>query len=301
MMGRIAKIQTYSTKDGPGIRTTVFMKGCNLKCKWCANPEMLTSGQSVMFFKERCQNCGECVRLARPKQTYLDEDGCHINRSTCENLDEVVEGCPYNAFEMIGFEISVDDLVKKLLRDQAFFESSGGGITFSGGEATLQLDFIYECAKQLKKHNIHLCLDTAGNIEWSKLEKVLPYIDLVLYDIKTYDNKLHLEGCGVGNKLILENALKLAAYGKDMIIRMIMIHNFNDQDEDINNRLAFVKSLGKVVKQIDLLPYHNLGEGKYYHLAMKYKLDETSKMDDNRMIEIKKRAETIGCPITIGA
>lgn len=300
IVGKIAKIQNYSTKDGPGLRTTVFMMGCNLRCAWCANPEMLNAENSVMFFKERCRSCGECTRIAKVKKP--PHDGWWINPDGCENIQEVVQGCPYDAYEMTGFEMDVDHLVAKLLRDEPFFKTSGGGVTFSGGEAALQSDFIYACCVELKKHDIHICLDTAGLVPFEVLEKLLPVIDIILYDIKAFDEGIHQRCTEVKNQLILDNAIKLAEYHQSLIIRFIIVPNYNDQEEDILNRLAFIKKLGSCVKQVDLLPYHILGVGKYLHLGMNYPLENNLKIDDNRMKEwIATAKQLLECPITIGA
>lgn len=299
LTGHVAKIQSYSTKDGPGVRTSVFMMGCNLRCLWCANPEMLETKPSMMYFKERCTGCGTCAKLAH--QTFGAGNDCPIDRNILENVDEIVQGCPYDAYEKTGTMYGVDELVEKLLRDKAFYDVSGGGVTFSGGEAGLQWEFIKACCIKLKEAGVHVTLDTAGLIAWEHLAQLLEYVDLVLYDIKAYDHDIHKRCTGVDNTLILEHALKIAALPKDMYIRMIIVPGYNDDEADMHHRIEFVKRLGPAVKQVDILPYHILGVGKYHKLGMPYLLEQVKTLTDNEIERWKQEAQVIGCPITIGA
>ena len=266
----ISNIQNYSTKDGPGIRTTVFFTGCNLKCVWCSNPELIEPGIKVMYFENRCRRCGKCAETAVNNSIILTESGCEIDREKCTNIEECIEVCPYEAYEKSGYEISAQDLYNKLIRDKIFFEQSGGGVTFSGGEAGLQYEFLSEIGAELQKDNIHTALDTAGLITWEKLEKAINSMNMVLFDIKAYDSRLHRKYTGAGNELILENIKKTADKNKELIIRMIIVPGMNDNMEDIKKRISFIKELGSAVKQIDILKYHNLGEGKYKSLGMIY-------------------------------
>ena len=295
----ISNIQNYSTKDGPGIRTTVFFTGCNLKCIWCSNPELIEPGIKVMYFENRCRRCGKCAETAVNNSIILTESGCEIDREKCTNIEECMEVCSYEAYEKSGYEISVQDLYNKLIRDKIFFEQSGGGVTFSGGEAGLQYEFLSEIGAELQKDNIHTALDTAGLITWEKLEKAINSMNMVLFDIKAYDSRLHRKYTGAGNELILENIKKTAAKNKELIIRMIIVPGMNDNMEDIKKRISFIKELGSAVKQIDILKYHNLGEGKYKSLGMIYSVPKDLYREEGFWKKVKEMASETGVKVTI--
>ena len=295
----ISNIQNYSTKDGPGIRTTVFFTGCNLKCVWCSNPELIEPGIKVMYFENRCRRCGKCAETAVNNSIILTESGCEIDREKCTNIEECMEVCPYEAYEKSGYEISVQDLYNKLIRDKIFFEQSGGGVTFSGGEAGLQYEFLSEIGAELQKDNIHTALDTAGLITWEKLEKAINSMNMVLFDIKSYDSRLHRKYTGAGNELILENIKKTAAKNKELIIRMVIVPGMNDNMEDIKKRISFIKELGSAVKQIDILKYHNLGEGKYKSLGMIYSVPKDLYREEGFWKKVKEMASETGVKVTI--
>lgn len=295
----ISNIQNYSTKDGPGIRTTVFFTGCNLKCVWCSNPELIEPGIKVMYFENRCRRCGKCAETAVNNSIILTESGCEIDREKCTNIEECMEVCPYEAYEKSGYEISVQDLYNKLIRDKIFFEQSGGGVTFSGGEAGLQYEFLSEIGTELQKDNIHTALDTAGLITWEKLEKAINSMNMVLFDIKAYDSRLHRKYTGAGNELILENIKKTAAKNKELIIRMVIVPGMNDNMEDIKKRISFIKELGSAVKQIDILKYHNLGEGKYKSLGMIYSVPKDLYREEGFWKKVKEMASETGVKVTI--
>ena len=295
----ISNIQNYSTKDGPGIRTTVFFTGCNLKCIWCSNPELIEPGIKVMYFENRCRRCGKCAETAVNNSIILTESGCEIDREKCTNIEECMEVCPYEAYEKSGYEISVQDLYNKLIRDKIFFEQSGGGVTFSGGEAGLQYEFLSEIGAELQKDNIHTALDTAGLITWEKLQKAINSMNMVLFDIKAYDSGLHRKYTGAGNELILENIKKTAAKNKELIIRMVIVPGMNDNMEDIKKRISFIKELGSAVKQIDILKYHNLGEGKYKSLGMIYSVPKDLYREEGFWKKVKEMASETGVKVTI--
>ena len=295
----ISNIQNYSTKDGPGIRTTVFFTGCNLKCVWCSNPELIEPGIKVMYFENRCRRCGKCAETAVNNSIILTESGCEIDREKCTNIEECMEVCAYEAYEKSGYEISVQDLYNKLIRDKIFFEQSGGGVTFSGGEAGLQYEFLSEIGAELQKDNIHTALDTAGLITWEKLQKAINSMNMVLFDIKAYDSGLHRKYTGAGNELILENIKKTAAKNKELIIRMIIVPGMNDNMEDIKKRISFIKELGSAVKQIDILKYHNLGEGKYKSLGMIYSVPKDLYREEGFWKKVKEMASETGVKVTV--
>ena len=300
MKGLISQIQHYSTKDGPGIRTTVFFMGCNLRCKWCANPETILPGKKVMYHKQKCMRCGTCVQAAASSSIRLGEDGCVIDRELCTNLEDMVYVCPYDAYEERGREIEAEELRQKLNRDIIFYRNSGGGVTFSGGEACLQRDFLLEVMGILKQDGIHIALDTAGNWEFEKVLPLIELADLVLYDIKAFDSGLHCACTGVGNERILENALKIAGMKKNMHIRLVLVPGVNDQREDVLKRFRFVKSLGDAVKQTDLLPYHRLGVGKYQALGIPYELTKVREYGEDEIEKLRNLAQKERLTVTVG-
>lgn len=295
----ISKIQRYSTKDGPGLRTTVFFMGCNLRCLWCANPENLKQQPQIFYFKERCQHCGLCVHQAHHHSITFDTIGCHIDRETCDNLFDMVDICPFDCYEKIGQVMTSDELVCKLLRDQDFYKAGQGGVTFSGGEAALQADFIEEVAHKLHQHHIHTCLDTAGHIETQRLLQLLKHIDMVLYDIKAIDETMHKNCTGISNQLILSNAKAIANNHIPMIIRLVIVPGYNDDIDDMKKRIDFICSLGTSVKQVDILKYHIYGIGKYEKLGLTYPL-ENLEINENKIQDIYNYALSRHLKVTIG-
>lgn len=298
-IGEISVIQRYATKDGPGIRSTVFFRGCNLICKWCANPELLSSEKKILSFENKCRRCGACIEACPQHAITMGGKAAVINREKCIVCGTCVEVCPYDAYELLGTQVTPEELCEKLVRDKDFYDHSGGGVTFSGGEAALQGEFIIETSKLLRDRGIATALDTAGHLAWEKLMPVVQAVDLVLYDVKAIDTQVHERYTGVANGLILENAKRIAEMGKDMIIRMIVVNGINDSPEEIENRLAFIKALGQSVIKVDILNYHNLGEGKYKSLGMPYGLAGTLPCPDETMQHILKRAKELGLPAVI--
>lgn len=298
--GLVSHIQGYSTKDGPGIRTTVFMSECNLRCLWCSNPEAMLPGKKILYYQNKCHHCGACVRHAVNDSIQLTDDGCVIDRKACTNLADMVAICPYDAYESKGTEYQPETLATRLLRDQAFFLTSNGGVTFSGGEPTLQASFVHETIKILKKEKIHIALDTAGLFDFDKIRPLLDDVDLVLYDIKAFDCKLHRDLTGVDNMIILKNAKKIAELNKAMIIRLVIVPTLNDDEADIIKRLNFIKSLGNSVKQVDILKYHKLGIGKYHALGIPYQLEDIPAISDEQIDHLKKLSMDLDLKTTIG-
>lgn len=241
----IFDIQRNSYVDGPGIRTTVFFKGCNLRCRWCHNPESQVAAPQILFYKDKCTHCGRCVGI------------------TAENTDFL---CFNDAKEICGKDYTVDEVLSILLKDKAFYDNSDGGVTFSGGECMLQIDFLCEILEKCKQAQIHTAVDTAGNVPWACFEKILPYTDLLLYDIKLFDNDLHTKYTGFGNQTILENVKKLFEAGAKVYIRIPIIGGVNDNANEMQLIRRFLQPYHPV--KIELLPYHTMGEHKYNALNM---------------------------------
>lgn len=242
--------------DGPGIRTTVFFKGCNLKCAWCHNPESHSIQRQMMFYKNKCISCGKCKEV------------CHFDLTDCDLCGKCELYCPNDARKICGKEVTTDEILQEILKDKAFYEESNGGVTFSGGECMIQIDFLAEILKKCKENNIHTAVDTAGNVPWESFEKILPYTDMFLYDVKCAADELHKKWTGVSNKLILENLKKLSdKFNEDIIIRIPIIGGVNDNEEEMQK---ITKTLQKIrYSEAELLPYHKMGEHKYEALSVK--------------------------------
>lgn len=254
MKAIIFDIQRNSFVDGPGIRTTVFFKGCNLKCRWCHNPESQSPKRQMMVYKNKCIGCGKCAEVCPNKLKSCDFCG------RCEIY------CPEDARKICGREYSADEVLCEIEKDRAFYDNSGGGATFSGGECMLQLDFLCEILKKCKENGIHTAVDTAGNVPWESFERILPYTDLFLYDVKAVSGELHRNGTGVSNELILENLKKLSRCA-DIIARIPVIGGYNDNREEMKKAAEFLHGLE--IKKVELLPYHAMGENKYDAIGMK--------------------------------
>ena len=257
--GFISTIQGYSTKDGPGIRSTVFLVGCNLRCAWCSNPELMLDGEKDMVFD--------------------------------------VNGTRYT--EHVGTRISARQLAEQLARDRIFYEESGGGVTFSGGEPALQVEFVRETAGLLKGMGISCALDTAGDVPYEVLEDLSKVMDLFLFDLKAFDPSMHKRCTGVTNERIISNVKRLAEQGQSLIIRLVVVPGYNDAAEDLKNRLRLVKSLGESVKRVDVLPYHTLGAGKYQRLGLHYPIASDLKVTAECLEEIRALAAKTGVTIQI--
>jgi len=265
----VSNIQRYSTKDGPGIRSTLFLTGCTLRCKWCSNPELLEDRQVVLHFRARCHKCGQCI-VKDPSIKMMD-DGAAAEKS--EHKKELLTICPFDAFEFNSRYMDSKEAVEKLLKDQVYYEVSGGGVTISGGEALIHPEFDIEILKELKDHGIHTCIDTAGNVPLESLKAVLPYTDLILFDLKAYDSVIHKKCTGFGNERILQNFRYLCDINFPMWIRMPVVAGYNDDDEDFRKRLKLTKGIDSI-KQIDVLCYHEYGMGKYKALGMEYEVKD---------------------------
>ena len=253
----IFDIQRNSFVDGPGIRTTVFFKGCNLKCKWCHNPESQAFEPQIMFYKNKCIGCGKCKEV------------CPNNLEKCALCGKCTKICQGDARQLCGKQYTSDEIFQEIIKDKMYYETSGGGVTFSGGECMLQPDFLKEILQKCQDAGIHTAVDTAGNLPWEIFEKILPYTDLFLYDVKCITEETHIEGTGVSNKLILQNLQKLSeVFDGDIIIRIPVIPGFNESEEEQQKITDFLENIN--IKGIERLPYHKMGEHKYEALGMKY-------------------------------
>ena len=244
----IFDIERNSYVDGPGIRTTVFFKGCNVRCAWCHNPESQSPKPQMLFYRDKCKGCGKCKAIC-PTPDH------------CTLCGKCTFYCPVDARKVCGKEYTVEEVLAEVLKDKAFYDNSGGGVTFSGGECMLQVDFLAEILQKCKENGIHTAVDTAGHVPFASFEKVLPYTDLFLYDIKVMDPEKHKTYVGADNALILENLKKLLKAGANIWIRIPVIGGINDSVEEMQNVKEFLTLWGKPQK-VELLPYHAMGEHK---------------------------------------
>lgn len=263
--GIVFNIQRYSIHDGPGIRTTVFLKGCPMSCLWCQNPESQSSEPEIMINRNLCTVCGRCVSECENGANSLSEECSVTDRTKCICCGRCVEICPNEARKLSGTEMTVGEIVGVVLKDLKFYETSGGGVTLSGGEPTFQPEFALTILEACKKSGLHTAIETCGYTSWEVLERFLECTDLVLFDIKHMDNEAHKEGTGISNEKILENAAKVAKV-KAMRVRVPLIPDFNDSEQDVRKIAAFAATLPNEV-EIDLLAYNPLGEGKYESLG----------------------------------
>ena len=283
-MNLITNIQKFSIHDGDGVRTTVFFKGCPLHCQWCHNPETQRTSAEMMLDETKCVHCKMCEQVC-PEGAVKMEDGLPItDMSKCTLCGKCEKYCTGLARELVGKEYPVKDLIKALVKDRMFYEDSGGGVTLSGGEVmAMDIDYILDIAKALKKEDITLTIDTCGYAPYEKFEAILPYVNTFLYDVKVMDPDLHKEYMGVDNELILENLIKLSNAGARIYIRIPTIKEVNGNDENMQATIDFLKQNNIQVAQVNLLPYHNTGSSKYSKIGKTYEGEDLHAPDKEEM------------------
>lgn len=314
LTGTIFDIQGFSTQDGPGIRTTVFFKGCPLHCPWCHSPESQHFYPELCFMNEKCLGTIKCadacinlcpekaISLGSLRKSLVSSDMLQmisIDRSICNNCGKCTQKCYQKALYICGTAYTVEEAVSQALKDRPFFEASGGGVTLSGGECLSQADFAVALLKELKRVGVHTAVDTTGFVKQSVIDSVLPYTDLFLYDLKHMDSATHQAITGVPNELILSNAEHIASLGGKLQIRIPIIPGFNSSKANMRATAEFCKKLGDAVTCIQLLPYHNMGTSKYFMLNESAKVFTTEPPTDSQVESFKKIFEELGLKATI--
>ncbi|MEW6661410.1 MAG: glycyl-radical enzyme activating protein [Bacillota bacterium] len=292
--GKIFDIMRYSIHDGPGIRTTVFLKGCPLNCWWCHNPEGKSPQEEIMFWPDRCIGCDECLQVC--------SSGAISSReldSKCTLCGNCIPVCHAGARELVGRQVAVSDLMREIEKDIVFYDQSGGGVTFSGGEPLMQADFLLAMLKKCGEKEIHAAVDTTGYATAETVRKISPYTDLFLYDLKLINDEDHRKFTGVSNKPILENLLFLASINHNINVRIPIIPGINNSEENISAIGEFISSL-KVVKEINILPYHKTGAEKYSRLKKVYLLPELDPPAAGEIEVIAARLKAYGLKIKVG-
>lgn len=292
----IFNIQKFSTHDGDGVRTTIFFKGCPLRCMWCHNPESQHYYKELIFHQHKCTACGRCVAKCKQGANSIVDGKIVFDRSKCTACGVCTDWCITEARELAGKEYTVDALVKEAMKDKIFYEQSGGGVTLSGGEvmASQHMDYVEEVCRKLHENGVSIFIDTSGYTDYKNLKRILPYVDVFLYDIKVMDPKDHKKFIGVDNSLILENLKKLSDEGAGLYIRLPIIQQVNATDEHIESVIHFLKENNIHARQVNLLPYHDIGKGKYASLDMEYHEDEMSVPVSELMEHFKSMFEEQG-------
>jgi len=295
--GTIFNIQRFAINDGPGIRTTVFLKGCPLQCGWCHNPESQYSAPQLLYFETRCIRCGACIERC-PNKAISMNSRIETNLSTCSVCGACLSVCPADAREIVGRWMTVDEVMLEIKKDIPFYQQSAGGVTFSGGEPLAQIDFLITLLNECRQEGIHTAVDTCGYAPWPVLQKAAKEADLFLYDLKIMDDASHIQHTGFSNKMILENLKHLADTGADIIVRVPLVPGITDNEENIKQISEFVASMKNL--SIDLLPFHNIAESKYERLGKRYAFSGPQHTNNKKLNEIKALFETADITVSIG-
>jgi pyruvate formate lyase activating enzyme len=291
--GTVFNVQRYSIDDGPGIRTTVFLKGCPLRCPWCSNPESQNPKPELSYRYTSCTKCGTCVGLCPKGAPTLTDDGISINRALCETCGECVKACPSDALKISGELISLDKVWKTIRKDAVYYETSGGGVTCSGGEILSQPDFVAAVFSRCRDEGIHTCADTSGFGSPEALGKVLEYTDLVYFDLKLMDEQKHEELIGAPLSVVTRSLRAIAERKIPVVIRVPLIPGYNDSDE---NLLAIANIASELVPEttVHILPYHKYGANKYAAVGMRYTLDDLAENTPENLERARAVFEGLG-------
>jgi pyruvate formate lyase activating enzyme len=297
--GLVFDIKKYSIHDGPGIRTTVFLKGCPLRCEWCHNPESMSTEPELSYQLGRCIVCGTCAEVCPEGAIDHSPEGYPVDPRACTLCGDCVEACPAEARELVGREMSVEQLMEEIRKDQLFYEESGGGVTFSGGEPLMQPEFLIACLRACGESGIHRAVDTSGAADAAILQEVARETELFLFDVKLLDTELHRKYTGVSNLTILNNLRALSEAGASVIIRIPLVPGVNDDERNIRETADFVGALENV-NRVNLLPFHGAARDKHRRFGLGFKLGEVGSMPEIRLKEITGIFERRGLSVQTG-
>lgn len=296
--GVVFDIQRYSIHDGPGIRTTIFVKGCPLRCEWCSNPESQNLHPEILVREEKCDRCGKCLDVCLLEAIVLNEDGLQMDRSICNRCMKCADVCLTDALSRTGKNMDVEEIVEEARKDEPFYRNSGGGVTISGGEPLHQWEFTLDILKGCMEKGLHTALDTCGYARWEIFNKILKCTDLVLYDIKHLNPQIHRELTGFGNDLILKNLKKTSEIEKRIWIRIPVIPGYSDSRGYIRELAEFLSEIR--FEKVSLLAYHKWGMGKYKALGRQYPLNDLSSLEEDELYPLRDILESRGMEVTIG-
>jgi len=299
LTGVIFDIKRFAIHDGPGIRTTVFLKGCPLRCPWCHNPEGVLPSPEHSWREGRCVACGSCAQACERGAITFPGGRPVVDQENCILCGQCVEACPTGALEIVGRTVAAEEVMREIAKDVIFYDESGGGATFSGGEPLMQPEFLGRLLALCKAGEVHTAVDTTCHAPWEVIEPLLGGIDLLLCDIKHVDAATHERLTGAGNELILENLRKLARLGKAMVMRMPIIPGMNDDDANIMATGEFVSSLDGV-RRIDILPYNEGGRSKLARLGRRQEAPRVEAPDARRLAEIAAKLAGFGLEVKTG-
>ena len=297
--GTVFDIKRFSLHDGPGIRTTVFLKGCGLRCWWCHNPESQYFHPELLLRAERCIQCAACVEECPQTAIMHNGDDFVTDRTVCEGCGICTDACYTEAREIVGRTMTVEAVMDAILRDVAFYDESGGGVTFSGGEPLLHGEFLLALLQACKNNGLHTILDTCGHAPTESLHAVHPYIDLFLYDLKMMDSERHRAVTGASNERIVQHLRLLSENGHRIILRIPIIPHINDDDANLDQIGALARELPGI-ERVDILGYHRIGSEKHARLGRSNPMPQTDPPSDERMAGIQQRLESYGLTVKIG-
>lgn len=297
----VFEIERYATKDGPGIRTVVFFKGCNLHCNWCQNPESHSPRPQVMYYRNRCRTCGRCLEVCSTGAVReVAPFGFITDHEKCTLCGACVDGCFCDARKMVGQHLSLEAIMDAIRKDRAYYEESGGGVTFSGGEPLLQADAVRELARHCQNEGIHTALETAGHVPWRTFEGLLPRLDLLYYDLKHIDSDAHRRFTGVPLDRILDNLRRVSEIFRNLTVRIPVVPGVN-ADEQVQIRMFSFLSRNTNVRRVELLPFHRLGMAKYEGLGMAYACAELDNLSKQDCIPFAEIGRGMGLSVQVGA